>query len=380
MIRTHKIRLVPTKTQRESLKLTAGAVRFTWNWALERWNDQYTNYKLGKAKSPNALELSRRWTQERPEWSKKFYRNAQTQAILNLGEAWTNFCQKNISGAPVFKKKRAKQSFYIDNAKPHLHGKEIQLPRIGYVKMRESLRFEGKVTGYTITSQAGEWYVSIHVNIPTENCVSKNNTTVGVDVGVMDLAVASDGTRLKNPKLQTLLSDKIRHLQRKLSRQKLGSNRRERTREKLQKLFKKTSDVRKDAIHKFTTALAKNHSLAVIETLDIEKLKQSPLIWMRRAMHDTAMSEVHRQLKYKMKVIQAPPYYRSSKTCSNCEQVKLVFPPSVRVYECENCGIVLDRDLNAAKNLELMRWVTASMLTEDLSVRRSEKRKRTIKS
>jgi putative transposase len=147
-------------------------------------------------------------------------------------------------------------------------------------------------------------------------------------------------------------------MQRKLARQQKGSNRRSQTKLKIAKVHLGIVNVRQDRIHKFTTCLAKNHGTAVLETLDIEGMKAQAGTSLRRCLQDTAMREVHRQLEYKMGVERAPKYFPSSKRCSLCGNVKPEFPCSIRVYKCEHCGAVMDRDDNASHNLQQMPWVT----------------------
>lgn len=357
MNRSHKIRLVPNQKQLIALKQSAGTARYVYNWAKSEWDTQYALYKEDKknVKKPSAYDLSKQWTLERPEWSKGVFRGLQTHAILNLGKAYINFWNGK-SKHPTFHKKGAKDSFYVDNAHACVEGSLISLPCIGKVKMREALRFKGKIISYTVSRQADQWFVSIQVELP-ELPKKEVKSKVGIDVGINKIAVSSDGSVLENPKFLQREQKKLRRLQRKLARQQKGSSRRDITKTKVAKTHLTISNKRNDAIHKFTTNIAKNHSTVVIETLSIESMKTNK--WMRRLLQDTAMREVHRQLKYKMEeTLEAPQFFASSKTCSSCGHKKDELPCSVRVYRCDVCGLVLDRDLNAAKNLENTPWVT----------------------
>lgn len=362
MQRAHKIRLVPNSAQLTALRKAAGTARYVYNWGLEAWNKQYEEYKQGKAKRPDAYQLSRRWTKERPTWARETYRGSQTKALMNLGLAWHKHWNIGV-GKPAFKKKSGMQSFYIDNAHSYVREQRVHLPNIGNVKMREPLRLEGKILSYTVSCQAEQWHVSIQVEL-SDPPTSESSSVVGVDVGVSNIAFASDGSVLTNPCLLQKAEPKIKHLSRKLSRQVKGSARRRRTLLALQRQHLKVANARNDAIHKFTTALSKNHGLAVVETLDIRRMQEIGSKQLRYSLQDTAMKEVHRQLGYKMRVEHAPKYFKSSKTCSSCGSVKLDLPLSVRTYRCPRCGLVLDRDLNAAINLRDMRWVTASTHVE----------------
>lgn len=357
MNRSHKIRLRPTKQQEVMLRKTAGCVRYAYNWALEEWNKMYESYKLGSGVKPHAYTLSKRWTAEKPEWAGEVHSGSQTRAILNLGAAWIKHWNQRTA-RPVFHKRGSKTSFYVANDKSSVRGNRIRIPNVGWVAMYETLRFEGKILSYTVSSQASKWWVSIQVEL-TDTPKTDNESVVGVDVGIKTLAVASDGSTLTNPRLLQKHQPKLRRLQRRLARQRKGSQRREATKLKLARLHLRISDTRNDAIHKFTSTLAKNHGLCVLETLDIASLKAHSAKHMRRAFQDVAMREIHRQLEYKMQTVKAPAFYRSSKTCSACGAVKTELPLSCRTYRCERCGHIQDRDANAADNLKNMRWVTA---------------------
>lgn len=379
MDRTHKIRLVPTKKQETALKKAAGTARFVYNWALVEWEKQYDEYKVNGSARPTAYSLSRKWTKEKPDWSKEIARDLQTQAILNLGKAWHNHWNRKL-GKPVFKKKQDRDSFYVTNKHQHLVGRRVNIPCVGKVKLRENLRFTGKILGYTVSTRANEWYISVHMKVPDMSLDPAKTSVVGVDVGCKNIAIASDGTVLPNKHSFTKAQPKLRTLQRKLARQVKGSKRRQITKDKIARLNLKLSNVRNDSIHKFTSQLAKNHGKAVIEDLDIQGMIKIANKAMKRALHDTMMREVHRQLQYKMPTEKAPKFFRSSKTCSTCGAVKEELPVSVRTYRCDSCGMVKDRDLNAAENLKIRSWVTASLDTEGRTVRRSVKRKQARKS
>lgn len=372
MNRSHKIRLIPNKTQLVLLRKTAGASRYVYNWALSEWEKQYKEYKEGKAEKPSAYALSRRWTLEKPEWASETYRNSQTQAILDLGKAWINYWNHKAE-KPAFKKKRSKTSFTVDNAKNKLVGNRIRLPGIGSVKLGEELRFTGKIMKYTVSCEADRWHVSVLIDMP-DQAPSSNPSIVGVDVGIKNIAVASDNTVLVNPKNLAGKQKKLKRLQRKLARQVKGSKRRAQTKLRIAKVNLKIVNQRTDSIHKFTAALSKNHGTAVIETLSVQQILETAPKFVRSSFQDTAMKEVHRQLEYKMKVVKAPRFFPSSKTCSKCGYIKAELPPCVRVYKCEHCGAVIDRDLNAAYNLRNMPWVTGSKCVENSS-RGSVKRK-----
>lgn len=358
MQRSHKIRLRPTKPQETALRKAVGTARYAYNWGLAKWNEQYPLYKEGLAERPDAYKLSNLWTVEKPEWANESPRTAASRAIMNLGKAWISFWNKTTTGAPKFKcKGKARDSFYVDNSHFKIHGNRISLPKIGRVRMLEELRFEGKLMGVTVSRTAGKWYASISVELE-DLPESTNPSVVGIDVGIKSIAVASDGTVLDNPKLLRKYEAKLIKAQQLLSKKQARSHRQHKARLELQKIHQKITNIRTDAIHKFTTSCAKNHGLAVVETLDVKSMKETSDRWLRCLLQDTAMSEVHRQIKYKMRTVEAPQFYASSKTCSNCGAKKDILSLDTRIYKCNACKFECDRDLNASFNLKNMHWGT----------------------
>jgi len=351
MQRAHKIRLMPTRTQEQALRKACGTARFTWNWAIAEWNRQYE-----AGEKPSAMGLKKQWNACKPDWVYDSPRDCNSQPFANLGKAFTAFFQKR-SNRPSFKKKGTHDAFYVSNDKFKCDGKKVRLSVIGRMRMREALRFNGKVMSGIVSCTAGQWYLSVQVDSPAVPR-QLNESVVGVDAGIGRIGIASDGTECPNPKPLKRLQDKLTKAQRNVSRKMKGSANRLKAVTKLQRLHKRAVDVRNDSIHKFTSRLAKNHGLAVIETLAVQEMKDKAPRWLRVLLQDTAMREMHRQLEYKMPVMKAPQFYASSKTCSGCGNKKDSLSLSQRVYHCEVCDLKLDRDVNAAMNLKSMRWAT----------------------
>jgi len=363
MQRSHKIRLDPTVKQEVAMRQAAGTARFTWNYALAMWKKQYDDFKLGLATKPDVYSISRRWTQEKPDWAREVACGLQNRAIMTLGKAMISFWNGKTN-FPKFHKKSDKSSFYVANSHGYIKDGRIHITNVGKVKLAEAPRFEGRTLCYTVSHSAGKWFVSVQVELTEPIVPNPSLSVVGVDVGIKNIAVASDGTSLPNPHFLIKQQRQLKYYQRQLARQVKGSNRRNATKTRIAKIHQKIVNQRQDCVHKFTTALAKNHGTAVIETLDIESMKSSDKVWMNRALQDTCMREVHRQLEYKMReLVKAPKFFPSSKTCSSCGDVKESLPPSIRVYRCQ-CGLEIDRDLNAALNLRNRSWVTTSTCVE----------------
>ena len=257
MFRAHKIRIDCTKEQHSLLMQTAGCARYAYNWGLEKWGKMYEAWKADNSKEkPSWVNISRQWTIEKPEWANKTARSAVTCSLNNLGTAFKNFARRKAK-YPKKHKRSQGISFQVDNAHAAIVGNQLRLPNIGYVKLRETPRFQGKLTGYTVQLIASHWYVTVAFDCPD---VPKEapESVVGIDVGLQHPAVASDGTVLMLPieKLQKLEA-KRRRAQRALSRSKRNSNARKRKRTKLQRIQNKITNIRQDTAHKFTTTVCK---------------------------------------------------------------------------------------------------------------------------
>ena len=360
MYRAHKIRIDCTKEQHSLLMQTAGCARYAYNWGLEKWGKMYEAWKADASKEkPSAFKLMNLWTIEKPEWANKTARSAVTCSIQNLDKGFKGFSRRKTKHPKKHKRSQG-ISFQLGNDTCSIVDNRLRLPNIGYVKLRELPRFQGKITGYTVQLIASHWYVTVAFDCPD---VPKEapESVVGIDVGLLNPAVASDGTVLQLPidKLQKLEAKK-RRAQRALSRSQRNSKSKERKRTKLQRIQQKITNIRQDAAHKFTTTVCKNHATVVTEDLDISELqKKAPARSVRRAYNSSLMGTILFQISYKaVHHIKAPKYFPSTKRCSTCGHIKEAMPPNVRTYHCDACGTYLDRDENAARNLMLQPWVT----------------------
>ena len=360
MFRAHRIRIDCTREQHSLLMQTAGCARYAYNWGLEKWGKMYEAWKADSSlEKPSRYSVSRLWTLEKPEWVDKTARDPVTCAFINLGTAFKNFF-RHTTKYPKKHKKSKGISFQVAPDKARIIGNRLRLPNIGYVKLRETPRYQGKVTGYTVRYIGSHWYVTVAYDCPTVQFEAPESV-VGIDVGLQHPAVASDGTVLMLPieKLRKLEA-KRRRAQRALSRSKRNSNARKRKRTKLQRIQQRIGNIRKDAAHKFTTTVCKNHATVVTEDLDINELKdKAPARSVRRTYNDSLMGIILYQISYKaVHHIKVPKYFPSTRRCSACGHVKEAMPPNIREYHCDACGAHLDRDVNAARNLMLQPWVT----------------------
>ena len=352
--RSHKIALGPTADQEQQFQRAAGVARFTWNWALAEWDRQY---RAGE--KPTAFGLKKRFNAIKGEqfpWVYDSPRDANAQPFANLGKAFTRFFRKEAR-RPRFKKKgKCRDAFYVANDKFHVDGKVITLPRIGEVKMREALRFVGKVTGATVSRTADRWFVaiSVEVDLPVVPCENQART-VGVDLGVKRLATISDGTIVEGPKPLRSTLKRLARLNRRLHRKVAGSSNRVKAAMRVARCHARVASVRNDALHKLTTRLVNTYGCIVIEDLNVKGMIRGRKL--SRVVSDMGFGEFRRQLAYKVRVscsevIVADRWFPSSRRCRTCGSLHTALTLNDRVFRCGDCGHAEDRDLNAAFNLE----------------------------
>ena len=343
--RAHKIRLKPTKAQEVLLRKTVGVTRYAYNWGLDKWKELYE-----KGEKPNGYALSKIWTQEKPEWAREVSATPVQHGILNLDAAYKAFF-KHLAKFPRRHKKGKHDSAYFSNQKARVAGKRLYLQRIGWIRMREALRYEdANIRSYVISCVAGEWYVSIQCDI-LEDVRTTSTSVVGVDVGIKHWAVASDGTVLDMPKRLKHLRRELARKQRLAARKKKGSANRRKAYQKVSKLYHRIDNIKKDAIHTFTSTISQNHGVVVIEDLCVEGMRKG-VKSIRKGIQDSSMGETLRQLQYKCNnYIKVDRFFPSSKTCSHCGNIQADLSLSDRTYQCRVCGTTIDRDLNAALNL-----------------------------
>ncbi|RZF26678.1 transposase [Paraburkholderia sp. UYCP14C] len=362
MILAHRIALDPNNAQAKYLACAAGTARFAYNWALAEWKRQYESHKADPTlPKPSQTALRRQLNAVKREqfpWMLEVTKCAPQLAIIQLGEAFKRF----FSGQnryPTSRKKGVDDRFSLSNDQFSVDGSRIRIPNLGWVRMRESLRFVGKFVSATVSRKADRWFVSITVKVPDVSHLpkAKNQGAVGVDLGISVMATLSTGEKIPGPKAHTALLDHLRRLSRGLSRKQKGSANRRKARAKLARLHARIADIRSDALHKLTSDLARR-----FDTIGIEDLNVRGMIANRRlarSIADMSFYEFRRQVKYKVdmrggRVILADRWFPSSKTCSDCGHKVEAMPLNVREWVCPSCGSVHDRDVNAAINLKKM--------------------------
>lgn len=359
VIKGYKTELKLNNVQKTLCLKSAGAARFAYNWGLRIKIDEYE----GTKKSPSAIELHRRLNllkQTEFPWMYDVSKCCAQEALRDLDTAFKNFFRRVKQGEkPGFPKFKSRHkgigSFRLTGSIKVTSGK-VKLPRLGWLRLKEKnyLPQDAHILSATVSEKAGRWFVSVQVKeeqpepeLKTEVC--------GVDVGIKNLATLHDGTTFDNPKELSKLRERLNRAHKRVSRKKKGSKNREKAVRRLQKLYYRIGNVRKDALHKATTAITKQYGVIGIEDLNVAGMMQNHKL--ANAVSDASFSEFHRQLMYKSgwnggQIVQADRWFPSSKMCSQCGTKKDTLKLSERVFLCECCGLTIDRDVNAALNLK----------------------------
>jgi putative transposase len=355
MLIAHKIALNPNRRQLAYFAQASGVARFAWNWALAEWQAQF---KAGG--KPSEMSLRRQLNSIKREqfpWVFDVSKTAVQEAIIDLGSAFDRFFKKNAR-YPRFKAKdRARDSFCAANEVGTFRtdGKRIKLPVLGWVRMREAVRFSGTCKRVTISRTAGRWFASIMIDTDDVKPAVPPNVAIGVDLGVKMLATLSNAPPVSGPKPHTRLLKRLQRHSRALSRKRKGSQNRRKAKARLARLHCRIANIRKDALHKLTTTLAKGYRRIGIEDLNVRGMSRNRCL--ARSVMDGGFYEFRQQLEYKTawygsQVVVADRWFPSSKTCSCCGVVKETLALSQRIFHCDDCGFECDRDVNAARNLE----------------------------
>jgi len=358
MLMAHRIALDPNNKQATYFKKACGVARFAHNWALVEWQRQYEAWKQdNNLPKPSQAALRRQLNaikREQFPWMLQVTKCAPQMAIIQLGRAFENFFAGRAR-YPKFRKKGVHDRFTLTNDQVCVEGCRIRIPNLGWVRMREPLRFAGKIMSATISRVADRWFVSITVDtqdLPKHR--AENQGAVGVDLGISALATLSTGEKIVGPKPHTALLAHLRRLSRSLSRKQKGSANRAKAKMKLARLHTRIANIRSDALHKLTSDLTRRFHAICIENLNVHGMMANR--HLARSIADMSFFEFRKQLEYKAErrggiVVVADRFFASSKTCSACGAVQDTMPLSVRQWICPDCGASHDRDVNAARNL-----------------------------
>jgi putative transposase len=399
----HKMKLNATQEQCLFFGRAAGASRFTWNWALSQCNE----IRHATGKNPKISDLKKHFNAIKEAefpWLYDSPKDANQQPFTNLQRAWTRFwkgvkegkiavwntAQKvalleagkkrsEMSFAPTFKKKKDGASFYVSNDKFSIDrgNRTVTLPKVGKVGLSELPRFRGKIMSGTVSKDGNDWYLSVQIEVRDRDYFQfrTEDGVIGIDLGVKDTAVLSTGEKLTGPKPFKRACRRLAILQRRVSRKQavvlasLGlkgkpipkgtrltkSNNQQRAERLVNAIHSRVADIRQDFQHKFTTSIIRENQAVVIEDLNVAGMMANHKL--ARSIADIGMGEIRRQLTYKAArygttLHIADRWYPSSKTCSDCGWKKTDLTLKERIWVCEDCGVIHDRDVNAALNLK----------------------------
>jgi putative transposase len=365
-LRAYKTELDPNNTVNTACARHAGAARWAYNWGLARKLEAYRNGE----KVPTAIDLHRELNllkQGELSWMYALSKCAPQEALRNLDQAYAHFFRrvkekkagrKVRAGYPKFKSKKNGLGGFRLTGAIHIFENAIQLPRLGRLRLKEGgyLPVEDvHILSVTVSERAGRWFVSVQVERDIPDPKPTHKPVAGVDLGILALATVSDGTRIENPRALKSSLRKIKRLQRVVSRRKKGSANREKAVRHLAKAHLRVANVRKNALHQVTSRLARTKSAVVLENLNVSGMLRNH--HLAQAIADIGWYEFRRQMTYKgawygCQIFLADPYFPSTRRCSCCGSLKADMALSQRQYVCEACGLSIDRDLNAARNLE----------------------------
>ena len=351
--KSYKFRIEPTSEQIVLLSKHFGACRFVFNRFLHERKEKYLNEKTSLNYYDNARTLTDLKKDEDFEWLKEINSQSLQSSIRNLDSAYKNFFNKQ-NKFPRFKSKYDKQSFKIPQNALINEGKLV-IPKFKEgIKINLHREIKGEILFATITkSTTGKYYVSITCEV-NHKPFNKTGSKVGIDTGVKDLAILSDGKTYENIKVLKSKLKKLKYQQRQLSKKQKGSNNRQKQKIKLSLTHEKITNIRKDYLHKVSTEIVKNHDIISVEDLSVKNMMKNHKL--SQSLSDVSLGIFYTMLEYKSKwndksFVKIDRFFPSSKTCSNCGWIYQDLNLSIREWTCSSCNEHHDRDLNASKNI-----------------------------
>lgn len=361
--KAYRCRLYPNREQAALIERTFGACRWVWNLSLET---KRAAYEVNK-RNISAYELMKfltTWKRTVAPWLYDVSNQALQQSIRDLDRAYQNFFRRVKNGEkPGFPKFKSKRNGTQSYREPAAGGKvkvlddsHVKLPKLGKVKCRITQPIEGRILNATVKRvPSGKYYVVICcTDVPEPSMPEGENQVLGIDAGVKDLMVRSDGVRVPNHRFAYKAERRLRREQRRLSRRRKDSANWRKQKARVARVHERVANQRRDALHKATTDAVRYAKAIAVEDLNVNGMTKNH--HLARAVSDASMSEMIRQLEYKCawygrEFRKVDRWFPSSKTCGSCGEVFDGLNLGMREWTCPSCGAHHDRDLNAARNI-----------------------------
>lgn len=355
---SYKFRIYPNTEQQILIQKTFGCTRFVYNYFLAQRISEYNT--TGKSSTRFQQDKSLTLLKQQIEWLQEPDKCALQNALKDLDAAYKNFFRSVKSngkvGFPQFKSKRNRRKSYKTNSNIAIFKDYVRLPKLGLVKCRISKEVQGRILSATVSQNpSGKYFVALCCTDVETSPLPCTGAVVGLDMGLKSFVITSDGVEYPNHRYLRKSQKKLARLQRQLSRKSKGSNRREKARIKVARLYEKITNQRNDTINKLSTELVRNYDLISIEDLSTKNMVRNHKLAL--SISDASWGEFRRQLKYKAVwygkvLVTIDRFYPSSQLCSVCgAQWSGTKDLSVRDWICPVCGVSHNRDINAAKNI-----------------------------
>ncbi len=377
MITATKAKLYPTDKQKVLLEKHFGSCRFVYNYFLSERDRYYIAHKDAEKSSLNYMDTQNMLVELKKKYLWLYEVNSQSlqMSLRFLDNAFTSFFHKN-GDHPNFRKKGNNDYFAIPQ---HM---QIKGSRIYFPKFNEGIYFKGsenkleeikEIKQITITKSAGNYYCSmIYENnrgMP-EKIPLSNKNAIGIDLGIEKYATLSNGAAIENPRFVDSAEERIKRLQKQLNRKQKGSRNRTKQIQKIQRKYKKLRDTRDDFLNKVSTAIAKQYDTIVIEDLNVQGMQQNH--HMAKHIADASWHKFRVKLEWKTEIygknlIKIGRFDPSSKLCSDCGNLKHDLELSDRIYRCDTCGLAIDRDYNASRNITKIGMIKVGLVQPEFT-------------